>query len=160
MQVIQETLLAFGVDIGKMKVIRQICSDMGIKAVKVESEEEAAPLGLLAGARNWMNPLLAQNQREMKPLTEEMLVFAGFSDEMLETFLKRLRQNHLGAQSHFELPSFNKSKNKLILLIFIRPTILRNIVKVGDWEALGLKSSGEINNAVKTLLLRCNTDNA
>ena len=96
MQVIQKTLLAFGVDTGKMKVIWQICSDMGIKAVKVESEEEAAPLGLLAGARNWMNPLLAQNQREMKPLTEEMLVFAGFSDEMLETFLKRLRQNQAG----------------------------------------------------------------
>lgn len=92
MQIAQETLLVFSMTDEKFIVIRQICSPMGIKAVKVEKEQENAPLGLLAGARGWMNPLLMQNGREMKPLTEEMLVMAGFSDQLLELFLARLRQ--------------------------------------------------------------------
>lgn len=94
----QETLLAFRVEPEKMEVIRRLCAELGIKAVEIRkaengNAEEQAPLGLLAGARDWMNPLLAGNRREPGPITEEMLVFAGFSDGLLDLFLKKLRQN-------------------------------------------------------------------
>lgn len=98
MQVVQETLLAFRVEPNKMETIRRICLELGVKAVEVKkagngNEEELAPLGLLAGARGWMNPLLSGSRKESGAITEEMLVFAGFSDTLLDLFLKKLRQN-------------------------------------------------------------------
>lgn len=93
MQVFQETLLAYRIGPEKMTAIRKLCIELGIKPVEIKKAEEQAPLGLLAGARDWMNPLLSANKREPGPLTEEMLVFAGFSDKLLDLFLKKLRQN-------------------------------------------------------------------
>lgn len=98
MQVVQETLLAFRVEPSKMETIRKICRELGVKAVAIKeaengNEEELAPLGLLAGARGWMNPLLSGRRKEAGEVTEEMLVFVGFSDRLLDLFLKKLRQN-------------------------------------------------------------------
>ena len=89
----QETLLVFHMEEEKFKKISKICAEMGIKAVLFSGEQEKAPLGLLAGARGWMNPLLMAGQRQAEPLSEEMVIMAGFSDRLLESFLGKLRQN-------------------------------------------------------------------
>ena len=96
MHIKQEAILMFRIDDAKRRVIETICFQMGMTAVEVAAEEENAPLGLLAGAEGWRNPLLMGNIREVQPLTEEMMVMAGLSDESLEVFLAKLRQYHAG----------------------------------------------------------------
>lgn len=92
MNVKQEVILMFRIDDEKRRAMETICFQMGMTAVEVAAEEENAPLGLLAGAEGWRNPLLMENTREVQPLTEEMLVIAGLSEESLEVFLAKLRQ--------------------------------------------------------------------
>ena len=92
MNVKQEVILMFRIDDEKRRAIETICFQMGMTAVEVAAEEENVPLGLLAGAEGWRNPLLMENTREVQPLTEEMLVIAGLSEESLEVFLAKLRQ--------------------------------------------------------------------
>lgn len=91
MEIMQETLLAFGVNAEKMKKIRGLCLEMGIRPVEVPADQLQAPLGLLAGARGWMNPAMMAGQREAGSMDEEMIVMAGFSQDLLELFLDRLR---------------------------------------------------------------------
>ena len=92
MNVKQEVILMFRIDDEKRRAMETICFQMGMTAVEVSAEEENVPLGLLAGAEGWRNPLLMENTREVQPLTEEMLVIAGLSEESLEVFLAKLRQ--------------------------------------------------------------------
>ena len=58
MNVKQEVILMFRIDDEKRRAIETICFQMGMTAVEVAAEEENAPLGLLAGAEGWRNPLL------------------------------------------------------------------------------------------------------
>ena len=92
MHIKQEAILMFRIDDAKRRAIESICFQMGMTAVEIAVDDENAPLGLLAGAKDWRNPLLMGNAREVQPLTEEMLVMAGLSDESLEAFLAKLRQ--------------------------------------------------------------------
>lgn len=92
MEIIQECVLIYRMETEKEKRIREVCRELGIRAEAVEPEREAAPLGLLAGARGWMDSSLMQGRAPEGSITEEMLVMAGFSDRLLDAFLKKLRQ--------------------------------------------------------------------
>lgn len=96
MEILQETLLAFGVEEEKMGKIKGICMELGIKPLEITGEQTQAPLGLLAEARGWMNPAMMANRLENRPMDEEMIVMAGFSQELLELFLARLRGEGTG----------------------------------------------------------------
>lgn len=91
MKIVQETVLLYQMEETKVQKIRQICFSMGIKPVLVEKEQENAPIGLLAGARDWRNLLMAP-AGEAAPMTEEMLLMAGFSEALMDEFLGRLRR--------------------------------------------------------------------
>ena len=81
MHIKQEAILMFRIDDAKRRVIETICFQMGMTAVEVAAEEENAPLGLLAGAEGWRNPLLMGNIREVQPLTEAAAVPCGSISE-------------------------------------------------------------------------------
>lgn len=86
-EVPEETLLQLG----------RIGKEMNIAVRAVPEEEYAAPIGLAAGAKNWRNPLLAgtHGMKESGPLTEPLLVMAGFDEKLLDRFLSRLRRERL-----------------------------------------------------------------
>ena len=88
---VNEKLLIIHMDAGKSEKIRRIAGDMKITCVMVGEDEEHVPLGLLAGADNWRNPLLMQNMKEDVPITEEMLVICGLSDRRLDQLLSRMK---------------------------------------------------------------------
>ncbi len=91
MKIIQETVLLYQMEESKAQKIRQICFSMGIKPILVGKDQENAPIGLLAGARDWRNPLMAPGG-EAPPMAEEMLLMAGFSEALMDAFLGRLRR--------------------------------------------------------------------
>lgn len=91
MKIVQETVLVYRMEESKFQKIRQICFSMGIKPVQVGEDQENAPIGLLAGARDWRNPLMAPGG-EAESMTEEMFLMAGFSEKMMDEFLGRLRR--------------------------------------------------------------------
>ena len=107
MQISEKVLLAFRIDTMKMKILTRLCVQKGIRPVAVKEADEPAPLGLLAGARDWMNPLLMQSRPSESPLDEEMIVYAGFSEQLLERFLKEMHQSQVSVSLKAVLTEHN-----------------------------------------------------
>ncbi len=92
MKMTEAKVLIYHMEPGKCAKVAKIASDLGIFPVPVTAENENAPLGLMAGAKDWMNALLMQNTREDHDLTEEMMVMCGLSDKLLDKFLDKLKK--------------------------------------------------------------------
>lgn len=97
MKVPEPKLLLIHMRPEKVQQIRLLSGDrnLSFRAVPVNREDETVPLGMLAGAENWMNRELMKNMPESVPLTEEMLIICGFEDRKMDLLLRKLRQSRL-----------------------------------------------------------------
>lgn len=85
-------ILIFCMENSKQQLLLGLCRQLHIKAVVCSDDMETAPIGLLCGAQDWNNPLLRVPEGSFPPLSEEMILIAGFSEELLDRFLKESRR--------------------------------------------------------------------
>ena len=80
-----------------MRMLKELCVSMGIRAAAVDRGMERAPVGLLSGL---VNPVkLAQGAsgrmkeiRGPQAIDEEMIVMAGFTEALFNDFLDRMKR--------------------------------------------------------------------
>ena len=75
------------------------------------------PLGMAADAKEWINPLLASTHgiQNHGPLTEPLLVMAGFDEKLLDRFLAAMRSEQLSISMKAVLTENNANWNALQL---------------------------------------------
>ena len=86
-------LLIFCMKEPKRGLLSSLCRRLHIRDTVCAKEMETAPLGMLCGAQDWNDPLLRVPQGDFPPLSEEMILIAGFPEELLERFLRESRKN-------------------------------------------------------------------
>ena len=84
----------------RMRRLKEVCSSMGIRAVPVDREAERAPVGLLSGMLDPVKLARSasgqrQENRGPKEIDEEMIVMAGFTEQLFNSFLDRLKEKTL-----------------------------------------------------------------
>ena len=84
-------ILIFCMEDQKRRQISSLCRQLHIRDTVCTDEMETAPIGMLCRAQDWNNPLLNIPQGDFPPLTEEMILIAGLSEELLDRFLKESR---------------------------------------------------------------------
>lgn len=86
-------ILFYNLDNETGKSLKFICLKHKIKIKNIEPSQYAKPLGTLAGI------LDADNEEEDAPprsdFSDEMLVFCGFDNRLLDTFLLEVKRNRL-----------------------------------------------------------------
>ena len=91
------TVLIYHMSEERMRMLKELCVSMGIRAAAVDRGMERAPVGLLSGL---VNPVkLAQGAsgrmneiRGPQEIDEEMIVMAGFTEALFNDFLDRMKR--------------------------------------------------------------------
>ncbi len=121
MRLRRSIVLIYRAESAQIQTIRRICLPMGIQILQVLPEQERLPLGFLAGLEGMpltLTPEEASSPEVREPedvaadppertepedipadaakLTEPMVVFGGFTNEMLDHFLAKSRKMQLG----------------------------------------------------------------
>ncbi len=114
-------VLVFHMPEADLARLKRICERSRIELKQMDPVSETAPLGLCAGARDWMNPLLSQthNVADPGPLCEPLLVMAGFEEALLDRFLGMLKAEKLVISMKAVLTANNANWNALQLAAHI-----------------------------------------
>ena len=91
------TVLIYHMSEERMRMLKELCVSMGIRAAAVDRGMERAPVGLLSGL---VNPVkLTQGAsgrmkeiRGPQAIDEEMIVMAGFTEALFNDFLDRMKR--------------------------------------------------------------------
>ena len=101
----------------QMQRLNRVCALCRLELKALPDEDANLPLGAAADAKGWLNPLLAQthNTEDPGPLTEPLLVMAGFDDRMIDRFLAAMRAENLSISMKAVLTDNNANWNALQL---------------------------------------------
>ena len=107
------TVLIYHMSEERMRMLKELCVSMGIRAAAVDRGMERAPVGLLSGL---VNPVkLTQGAsgrmkeiRGPQEIDEEMIVMAGFTEALFNDFLDRMKRIPL----QIDLKKFEKASEE------------------------------------------------
>ena len=105
----------------QMQKLKRVCAACRLELKSMPDEAANMPLGLAANAKEWINPLLAQTHSTENPgpLTEPLMVMAGFDDKLLDFFLAAMRAEKLLIPMKALLTANNANWNALQLAAHI-----------------------------------------
>lgn len=88
----QPVILLYNLSNGKGKKIEKLSNRLKIKVKYVDASKYGEPIGFLAEI-----PDIGENRQayEEPSFTDEMLIMSGFSDELLNSFLKEYKKQHM-----------------------------------------------------------------
>lgn len=84
----------------RQAVLSGLCASMRIRPVTVPDSEGKVPIGLLTGQEDPVEVIREAQKRTERvakagAIREEMIVMAGFDDNLFSSFLRRIRENGL-----------------------------------------------------------------
>lgn len=88
-------VMSFGLAAGENKKLKAICSGLGLRLRKVQTDEYTQPIGSFAGVRSKV-----ETAPGMEPLEAQMLVFAFVSDRQLDAALSAMRTARIAADAY------------------------------------------------------------
>ena len=88
----QPVILLYNLNSGKGKKIEKMCDRLKVTVKHIDISRYREPIGFLAGIPN-----IAETGQvfEGEPFPDEMLVMHGFSDALLNVFLKEFKKQHI-----------------------------------------------------------------
>ena len=101
----------------QLQKLTRACALCRLEWKTLPDEEAGMPLGMAADAKEWINPLLAATHgiQNYGPLTEPLLVMAGFDEKLLDRFLAAMRSEQLSISMKAVLTENNANWNALQL---------------------------------------------
>ena len=105
MKISNETVLLFGIEPEKQRVIEGIISKLGMKAKVVGPECYGKPIGALVGMR------VDAPEEENVKIPGEMLVLSGLTSTRMNQFLAALREEHASVALKAAVTEQNKIWN-------------------------------------------------
>lgn len=108
-------ILIFCMEDSKRQLISSVCRQLYIRDTVCTEEMETAPIGMLCRAQDWNNPLLNIPKGDFPPLSEEMILIAGLSEELLDRFLRESRSRGCSVSLKAVLTSHNAMWNARML---------------------------------------------
>ena len=114
-------VLIYHAEAEQLLKLASVCMLVGVELKRMDEDTQAVPLGLAAGALDWKNPLLAGTHGvdQVGPLTQPLLVMAGFDETLLDRFLGLMRAEKLQIPMKAVLTENNANWNAMQLAAHI-----------------------------------------